>query len=158
MNHSILSTLAALVRTSTGWSLVLMNSNWISPSLTKSQIKWCLSSMCFVLAWKIGFLVIAIVDIISQQITVGSSIFCYKSESNLLSQIASHATSVATIYSTSIEEGVQLPFASLNSKQSHLIPSKKCSQTCFFCHQVIQPNHYQWNQQDCWNSPFVQNV
>ena len=60
--------------------------------------------MSFVLAWKIGFLVIAIADILSQQITVGSSIFCCKSESNLLSQIASHAASIAAMYSTSVED------------------------------------------------------
>ena len=59
--------------------------------------------MSFVLAWKIGFLIIAMADILSQHI-IGSSIFCCKSESNLLSQIASHAASIAAMYSTSAED------------------------------------------------------
>jgi len=61
--------------------------------------------MCLVLLWKTGFLVIAIVDILSQKSVVGSLLSCCRSPSILLSHTASHAALATTMYSASAEDG-----------------------------------------------------
>jgi len=55
---------------------------------------------------KTGFLIIAIADILSQKIMVGSRAFCCKSLRTLLNHTNWQTTSFAAIYSTSAENKV----------------------------------------------------
>jgi len=53
-------------------------------------MKWYLILMCFVLLWKSGFLVMAIVDMLSQNNVLGPSLLTFRLLKSILSCVASH--------------------------------------------------------------------
>jgi len=90
----------ALVRTSTTMCSVGQYSNWTSPFSTRSWTKWCYTSMCFVCAWWVGFLVNDIAPWLSHQITIifFSSMY-HKSIINFVIHMASFVACVFAMYS-----------------------------------------------------------
>lgn len=62
--------------------------------------------MCFDLLWNTRLLVIAIVDILSQNIVVGSSCLCWRSINIHQSQTTSQVALVVAMYSASVDDNV----------------------------------------------------
>ena len=71
-------------------------------------MKWRQISMCIDRLWKTRFLVTAIADMLSQWIIVRTFCSGCKSERIILRHIASHATSVAKIYSACAEDNATI--------------------------------------------------
>ena len=99
-----LSLVSALVSTSASWWEVGIGFNSTSPDLTRSCTKWCWMSMCFVLAWCMGFLASPIHLWLSLWITVAPFCGWPMSASKHRSQMASFVACVAAMYSASVED------------------------------------------------------
>ncbi len=88
---------------------VAQYSNWTSPFSTRSRTKWCCTSMCFVRAWWVGFLVNDITPWLSHQITIIFFSSMYpKSVINFVIHMASFVACVFAMYSTSVVDNVIL--------------------------------------------------
>ena len=96
------------VNKSANWFSDMQNSMLISLLFISSQIKWYLVSICLLLLWNTWFLDIAIANILSQKIWVGSVCSCCNSERVLLIHIVWHAVVVTATYSTSAEDSVTM--------------------------------------------------
>ncbi len=90
----------ALVRTSATMCSVGQYSIQTSPFSTRSRIKWCWTSMCFVRAWWVGFLVNDIASWLLHQITINFFSSMYpKSIINFVIHMASFVACVFAMYS-----------------------------------------------------------
>ncbi len=93
----------ALVRTSATMCFVGDYSNQTSPFSTHSQTKWCYTSMCFVHAWQVRFLVNDITPWLSYRITITFFSSMYpKSIINFVIHMASFVACVFAMYSASM--------------------------------------------------------
>ncbi len=97
----------ALVRTSVTMCSVGQYSNRTSPFSTRSRTKWCCTSMCFVHAWQVRFLVNDIAPWLSHRITITffSSMYL-KSIINFVIHMASFVACVFAMYSVSMVDNV----------------------------------------------------
>jgi len=92
----------ALVRTSATMCSIGQYSNWTSPFSTRFRAKWC-TSMCFVHAGWVGFLVNDIAPWLSHRITIIFFFSMYlKSIINFVIHMASFVACVFTMYFTSV--------------------------------------------------------
>jgi len=93
----------ALVRTSATMCSIGQYSNRTSPFSTRFQTKWCSTSMCFVRAWWVGFLVNDIAPWLSHQITIIFFSSMYpKSIINFVIHMAFFVACVFAMYSASM--------------------------------------------------------
>ncbi len=91
------------VRTSTTMCFVGQYSNQTSPFSTHFRRKWCCTSMCFVRAWWVGFLINDIAPWLLHQITITFFSSMYpKSIINFVIHMTSFVACVFTMYSTSV--------------------------------------------------------
>ncbi len=92
----------ALVRTSATMCSIGQYSNQTSPFSTHSRTKWCCTSMCFVRAWWVGFLVNEFAPWLSHRITIAFFSSMYpKSIINFVIHMASFVACVFAMYSAS---------------------------------------------------------
>jgi len=93
----------ALVRTSATMCSVGQYSNRTSSFSTRSRTKWCCTSMCFVHAWWVGFLVNDIAPWLSHRITIIFFSSMYpKSIINFVIHMVSFVACMFAMYSASV--------------------------------------------------------
>ncbi len=93
----------ALVRISATMCSIGQYSNRTSPFSTRFQTKWCCTSMCFVRAWWVGFLVNDIAPWLLHRINITFFSFMHhKSIINFIIHLASFVTCVFAMYFASV--------------------------------------------------------